>query len=241
MQWKASAIFAAWVLGGACPEAIAKSAVIPDPGAPHHLGVSIDEIGKTFVSRHPFSGSYAAVVTMSNGSRRTIRLTPMMRDGMLVVRFDDDGGHSYMGPNGTTTNGTPARGMLMVQLRNLDYPPSAWKWIAPMKAVPANGVEPDPATTRFVVSIHEVRKNDVFARLFARRYSTTVTTADGAQHRLELVSTSRNGKWAVKYEDNGRVSWLDPDASLKDGKLLIQVRDMTPVVALMERWSGAAR
>jgi hypothetical protein len=51
--------------------------------------------------------------SMSDGSTRRIKLTPMIHNDRQVVELD--GGHiSYMGLNGTTTNGT-----LMVQLREV--------------------------------------------------------------------------------------------------------------------------
>ena len=48
-------------------------------------------------------------------ARSTIELTPMIHDGKPVVEFKHTGFVSYMGLNGTTTNGT-----LMVQIRDVD-------------------------------------------------------------------------------------------------------------------------
>lgn len=44
--------------------------------------VCIDEIRQSFASGEPFVGSYTKTVTMSDGSTRTISLTPMVRDGV---------------------------------------------------------------------------------------------------------------------------------------------------------------
>jgi hypothetical protein len=77
--------------------------------------ICVDEIKQNFVFGDRFVDSYTTVVTMSDGSRRTIKLTPMVRDGRQVVELNDTGHISYMGLNGTTT-----RGDLMVQLRDLD-------------------------------------------------------------------------------------------------------------------------
>ncbi len=77
--------------------------------------VSIDEIRQNFVFGEEFVGSYARTITLSDGSTRSIKLTPMLNDGRQVVEFKDGGDHTYMGLDGTTTNGT-----LMVQLRDLD-------------------------------------------------------------------------------------------------------------------------
>jgi hypothetical protein len=51
---------------------------------------------------------------MSDGSTRTIQLTPMIRDDRQVVELNDSGHISYMGLHSTTTNGN-----LMVQLREI--------------------------------------------------------------------------------------------------------------------------
>ncbi len=77
--------------------------------------VSIDEIRQNFAFGDKFAGHYTRTVTLSDGSKRRIELTPMVHDGMQVVEFKDNRGRSYMGLNGTTTNGK-----LMVQLRDVD-------------------------------------------------------------------------------------------------------------------------
>lgn len=77
--------------------------------------ICIDEIQQNFVFGAEFTGQYTKTVTLSDGTTRTVELTPMIRDGKPVVQFKDTGGCTYMGLNGTTTNGT-----LMVQIRDLD-------------------------------------------------------------------------------------------------------------------------
>jgi hypothetical protein len=77
--------------------------------------VCLDEVKQNFVFGDRFVGSHTRTVTMSDGSTRTIELTPMIRNGKAVVELNDTGHISYMGINGTTTNGN-----LMVQLRDLD-------------------------------------------------------------------------------------------------------------------------
>ncbi len=77
--------------------------------------VSLHEITQHFVFGERISGAYTQTVTLSNGSTRTVKLTPMVHDEHgEVVELNDNGHISYMGPNGTTTNGK-----LMVQLREL--------------------------------------------------------------------------------------------------------------------------
>jgi hypothetical protein len=52
-----------------------------------------------------FVGSYTRTVTMSDGKPRRIELTPMMHNGMQVIRLKDNQGLTYMSLNGTTLNG----------------------------------------------------------------------------------------------------------------------------------------
>lgn len=79
--------------------------------------VSIDEVRQNFVFGEQVSGVYVKVVRMSDGSVRKIQLRPVVKDGEELVELTDtskDGRQlSYMGPNGTTTNGT-----LMVSVRD---------------------------------------------------------------------------------------------------------------------------
>ena len=79
--------------------------------------VSIDEVKNNFVFSDRFKGTYKKTLTMSDGSTRIIKLTPMAHPtrGWPVVELSDNGGVTYMGLNGTTTNGK-----LMIQVRDLD-------------------------------------------------------------------------------------------------------------------------
>ena len=76
--------------------------------------VCIDEIRQNFVFGDCFVGSYTKTLTMSDGSTRTIKLTPMIHNDSEVVELNDSGHISYMGLNGTTTNET-----LMVRLHEI--------------------------------------------------------------------------------------------------------------------------
>lgn len=42
---------------------------------------------------------------MSDGTTRKVELTPMVHQGMPVVRFKDNNSMTYMGLNGLTLNG----------------------------------------------------------------------------------------------------------------------------------------
>ena len=54
--------------------------------------VCIDEIQQNFVFGAEFEGRYSTTVTLSDGTTRTIELTPVIRDGRPVVEFKDSGG-----------------------------------------------------------------------------------------------------------------------------------------------------
>lgn len=97
------------------PEAVAATSKPRTELSSRPFAVSIDEIKQNFVFGELFSGSYEREFTLSDGSKRIIKLTPMIHQGREVVEFRDTGGMTYMGLNGTTTNGT-----LMVQLRDYE-------------------------------------------------------------------------------------------------------------------------
>jgi ATP-dependent Clp protease adapter protein ClpS len=85
--------------------------------------VSIYEI-QEHVFAEEFSGQYVKTVTLSDGTARTLQLTPMMRNGTPVIEFNDTGGRSYMGIMRVRT-GMQTHGNLMVQIFDPDdRPPS---------------------------------------------------------------------------------------------------------------------
>jgi hypothetical protein len=51
--------------------------------------VCIDEIQQNFAFGEQFAGRYTKTVTLSDGSARTIELTPMIRNGRPVVELRD--------------------------------------------------------------------------------------------------------------------------------------------------------
>lgn len=136
--------------------------------ASKRLLVCIDEIQQNFVFGEEFSGRYVKTVTLADGTTRTIELTAMMRDGMPVVELKDTGHCSYMGLNGTTTNGK-----LMVQIRDVEamlasvsqepapsrvFPPGTSLITVPDLAPPgfAHGIEvlnDDATPMQFVVAV----------------------------------------------------------------------------------------
>jgi hypothetical protein len=78
------------------------------------IAVSVDEVKKNFVFFEEFAGAYKGTFTLSDGSSRTIQLTPMLHDGKQVVELNDTGHVTYMSLNGVTRNGN-----LMVQLHDV--------------------------------------------------------------------------------------------------------------------------
>jgi hypothetical protein len=77
--------------------------------------VCIDEIRQNFVFGAGFQGCYTTTVKLSDGTTRTVELTPTIRDGKPVVELKDTGHRSFMGLNGTATHGD-----LMIQIRDFD-------------------------------------------------------------------------------------------------------------------------
>lgn len=77
--------------------------------------VSVDEVNQNFTFGDRFVDSYTRTVVMSDGSTRTIQLTPMAHERFgEVVKLEDSGHVSYMGVDGSShTNGT-----LMVRLNS---------------------------------------------------------------------------------------------------------------------------
>lgn len=59
--------------------------------------VFIDEIQQNFADGDQFSDRYTSTVTLSDGSVRTIELTPVMRHGKWVIELKDTGRRTYMG------------------------------------------------------------------------------------------------------------------------------------------------
>ncbi len=55
-----------------------------DPSKKHFI-VSIYEVKQEIEFAEDFSGRYTKTVAMSDGTTRTVELTPVMRNGRLVV------------------------------------------------------------------------------------------------------------------------------------------------------------
>ena len=80
------------------------------------FAVFIDEMQQNFVFGDALEGAYVRTVILSDGSSRTVKLTPIVRDGRELVELDIDGHVTCMGINGTTRN----RETLMVSV--WEYP-----------------------------------------------------------------------------------------------------------------------
>ncbi len=81
--------------------------------------VSLYEIQGELVDAEEFSERYVKTVTLSDGTTRTVELTPVMRAGQLGMELHDTGHRTYMGiipvRTGCHTNGT-----LMVRVHDAD-------------------------------------------------------------------------------------------------------------------------
>lgn len=236
------------VLGAATAPAAtpASTQLLEKPGAPYR--VFITEIGQTFVKDHPFVGRFATTVTMPNGARRSIELTPTIHDGGLVVKLDDtvDGRHvgsngdSYMGPNGTTTNGTPAAGDIMVALRDMDHPDVGAHVALQAGSLPrvvwGDGDKSDPRTAHFEVSLYEVEKAIAFGAPLLHEYSTSVATAEGSARNITLKAGQWDGETMVQFDDGSRVMELPLGDRIVSSNLVVSVTDMRPVLAAFEKY-----
>lgn len=81
--------------------------------------VSIAEIRQEIVFAEEFTGGYIKTVPLSDGSTRTVELTPMMREGRLVMEFKDTGHRTYMGMIPVRT-AVHTNDNLMVRIFDLD-------------------------------------------------------------------------------------------------------------------------
>ena len=81
--------------------------------------VSISEIRQEIVFADEFAGGYIKTVSLSDGSTRTVELTPMMREGRLVMEFKDTGHRTDMGMIPVRT-AVHTNDNLMVRIFDLD-------------------------------------------------------------------------------------------------------------------------
>ena len=93
---------------------VASTAEPRDDLATREFRVFVDELKQNLAFGEPFAGHYSRTVTLSDGTKRTIELTPMVSRGMQVVELKDGRHLSYMGLSGRTTNGH-----LMIHVQNV--------------------------------------------------------------------------------------------------------------------------
>lgn len=111
--------FIAGVAGSNLPSALASTNAAPvDELAKKVFQVELYEVKQKLTPgdflTEEFSRSYTRTVTMSDGTKRTIELTPMVHRGMQVVRLSDNGGVTYSSLNGSTLDGK-----LLIRLTDL--------------------------------------------------------------------------------------------------------------------------
>jgi ATP-dependent Clp protease adapter protein ClpS len=85
--------------------------------------VFIYEIRREVVFAEEFGAQYLKTVTLSDGTERTVELTPMIRDGNPVIEFKDTGHCTYIGTQCVRT-GSHTNGNLMVQVIDLEDRPA---------------------------------------------------------------------------------------------------------------------
>ncbi|HEX3836431.1 MAG TPA: ATP-dependent Clp protease adaptor ClpS [Steroidobacteraceae bacterium] len=86
--------------------------------------VSIYEIRQEIVFADEFSDRYVKTVTLSDGTTRTVELTPAMCGGRAGIEFNDTGHRAFMGIL-PVRNGGHTHDNLMVRIFDLDDAPAA--------------------------------------------------------------------------------------------------------------------
>jgi ATP-dependent Clp protease adapter protein ClpS len=81
--------------------------------------VSVYEIQQEIVDWEEFSGHYARTITLSDGTTRTLELTPVMHEGRAAFELNDTGRRTYMGSIRVRTGGH-TNGTVMVQIIDRD-------------------------------------------------------------------------------------------------------------------------
>jgi len=100
--------------------------------------VSIFEVQQEIAFGEEFSGRYSKSVIMSDGTTRTVELTPVVRNGQLEAEFKDTGGCTYIGTASIGT-GTTINGKLMVSVIDVDDIEAAraeWRSQQPISPTP---------------------------------------------------------------------------------------------------------
>ena len=77
--------------------------------------VTLDEVKQQFTFFKEFSGRYQETVKMSDGTTRSITLTPTVHNGMQGIEINDNGGITYTALNGRVTNGN-----LLIEVRDIE-------------------------------------------------------------------------------------------------------------------------
>jgi len=106
-----------FLLGAICTNAsavLASVGLMDKPVTEREFMLSVDEVKQNFVFGERFNGKFEREFTLSDGSKRKIMLTPVLKNGKPYVELNDGGHISYMGLSGTTTNGD-----LMISLRDM--------------------------------------------------------------------------------------------------------------------------
>jgi ATP-dependent Clp protease adapter protein ClpS len=86
--------------------------------------VSIHEIRQELVFADEFAGQYVKTVMLSDGTTRTVELTPMVRDGIPVMELKDTRGCTCMGIIRVATS-AHTNGKLMVRIIDRDVSDAA--------------------------------------------------------------------------------------------------------------------
>ena len=83
----------------------------------------------------------------------------------------------------------------------------------------------DPSTMHYVVSIDEVKTNFAYGKPFHDHFAQTVSLSDGTTHEIELTPGMFEGKQSIEYKDNGKSTYQGLNWTVREGSLVVQVRN----------------
>jgi ATP-dependent Clp protease adapter protein ClpS len=161
--------------------------------------VSIYEVQQEIVFAEEFSGQYTKSVTLSDGTTRTIELTPMMREGRQVVEFKDTGGRTYIGTVRAPT-GSAINGKLMVRVIGFDDLDAAGaEWRSQLPASPVMPPDtslisiPEFVPPGFIQGIEILNDNTSPMKFVADVLTTHAGLSPGESNRTMLAIHTRGG------------------------------------------------
>ena len=79
----------------------------------------------------------------------------------------------------------------------------------------------------YLVSINEIKETFVFGERFEGSYEKQITMSDGSVRNIALQPVRKNGMELVEFRDGDGWSFMGPYGATTNGKLMVQVWDLT--------------